>query len=205
MSRRARVALLVLGTTACDDTLFNTNDQPSGVFLEDVLEIVDHECIACHSGLTAEAGLDLSTDFCSVVDGRIVVPDNPDASLLYVRMRSPSEPMPPSGKLPQDQVDIIQTWIEDGAPCDGRTYSGGQDSGATSEPGAQLYASYCASCHGTTGGGGSGPAMTAVVPGLTADEVATIARSGSGGMPPVVGDPDDATTVGEWVVAEWGG
>ena len=46
--------------------------------------------------------------------------------------------------------------------------------------------------------------MTAVVPGLTADDVASIARSGSGSMPPVISDLDDAQTLGEWVVEEWG-
>lgn len=194
----------VLALAGCDDTLFNGNEPASGVFVEDVLEIIDFECISCHAGVTAEAGLDLSTDFCSVIDGRVVVPEQPELSLLYLRMRSPSEPMPPSGRLAQDQLDIVKTWIKDGAPCDGSSYTPGDDTGAVGEPGKQIYELYCAGCHGTTGGGGSGPAMTGVVPGLTADEVASIARTGSGTMPPVLADPDDAATVGEWVVEEWG-
>lgn len=200
------VALWAGLVAGCDDTEFNANDQPSGVFLADVLEIVDTECIGCHAGLTAEAGLDLSTDFCgTVLDGRIVAPGSPELSLMVQRMRSPSEPMPPSGALPQSQQDVVRLWIEDGAPCDGVAATGTDDTGAVEEPGAALYASFCAGCHGGAGEGGSGPAMAAVVPGRTADEIAQIARSGSGGMPPVLGDPDDAATVGAWVVEQWGG
>ncbi len=195
---------LVASTTACDDHQFNSNEPPSGVFLEDVLEIVDGECISCHAGLTAEAGLDLSTDFCSNVNGRIIAPNAPEFSLMYLRMRSTSEPMPPTGRLSTDQIELVKTWIEDGAPCDGSSYTGGTDTGPAGEPGAQLYALSCASCHGTNGQGVSGPAMASVVPGKSAEDIASIALNGSGGMPPVMGNADDAQTVGEWVVQQWG-
>ena len=195
---------LALGLVGCDDHILNGNEPASGIFLDDVLEIIDSQCIGCHAGLTAEAGLDLSTDFCSVINGRIVVPESPETSLLYLRMRSPSEPMPPSGRLPTEQVDIVKTWIAEGAECNGASWTGGDDTGADADPGKQLYDNYCSGCHGADGGGNNGPAMTAVVPGLTADEVASIARSGSGSMPPVISDLDDAQTLGEWVVAEWG-
>lgn len=200
----AAFGVVFLAFVGCDDHVLHTNPQPSGVFLADVLEVIDHNCITCHAGVTAEAGLDLSTDFCANVNGRIVVPGEPDLSLLYLRMRSPSEPMPPTGRLPTADIEVVRTWIADGAECEGATWSGPTDTGEQGEPGKQLYDSYCAGCHGATGGGGSGPALTAVVPGLTAEEVATIARSGSGGMPPVLANPDDALTVGEWVVQEYG-
>ncbi|HCH65901.1 MAG: hypothetical protein CL927_19570 [Deltaproteobacteria bacterium] len=194
---------LTVGLTGCDDHLLNGNAPASGIFLADVLEIIDSECISCHAGLTADAGLDLSTDFCAVVNGRIVVPESPETSLLYLRMRSPSEPMPPSGQLSADQINIVRTWISEGADCEGASWVVDDDTGAA-DPGKQLYDNYCAGCHGADGGGVSAPAMTAIVPGLTAEEVAQIARAGSGTMPPILADPDDAQTLGEWVVAEWG-
>ena len=150
----------------CDDTVFNGNEPASGIFLEDVLEIIDGNCLECHAGLTAEAGLDLSTDFCgSVMTGGIVIPENPDSSLLYLRMRSPSDPMPPSGRLPTADLDVVRQWILDGAACDGVSYAGDDDTGESSDPGKQLYDGACAGCHGADGGGNNGPAMTAVVPG----------------------------------------
>jgi hypothetical protein len=192
-------------TAGCDDTVFNGNEPASGIFLEDVLEIIDSNCLECHAGLTAEAGLDLSTDFCgSVMTGGIVVPENPDSSLLYQRMRSPSDPMPPSGRLPTTDLDVVRQWIIDGAECDGVSWTGDVDTGDSSDPGKQLYDAYCAGCHGADGGGNNGPAMASVVPGLTAQEVADIARSGSGGMPPVLGDPGDGLLVGEFCVEQWG-
>jgi mono/diheme cytochrome c family protein len=97
----------------------------------------------------------------------------------------------------------VKTWIEDGAPCEGVSYSV-EDTGEVSDPGKQVYDAYCAGCHGPNGEGVSAPPMSSVVPGLTADEVANIARSGSGGMPPVVGDPGEAQLVGEWAVEQWG-
>jgi len=206
LARTVHWALAILTLVGCDDTLFNGNEAASGVFLEDVLHIIDHNCLECHAGLTAEAGLDLSTDFCgAVLTGGIVVPGQPDASLLYLRMRSPSDPMPPSGRLPSADLELVRQWIEDGAECEGVDWTGETDTGASSDPGKQLYDQSCAGCHGADGGGSNGPAMTAVVPGLTAQQVADIARGGSGGMPPVLPDPDEALLVGEYCVAEWGG
>lgn len=193
--------------SACDDTTFNTNEQASGVFLEDVLEIVDSECISCHSGLTAEAGLDLSTDFCGeVLDGRVVVPEQPELSLLYLRMVSPSEPMPPSGRLPETDHRIVEAWINDGAPCDGAsTVDPGLDTGLGDDPGPTLYANYCAGCHGADGGGGAGPRMQAAVSGKSAADVQTIIRAGSGTMPAIPLDTQEAEVLAEWCLETFGG
>ena len=198
------IAAMLVVAVGCDDHVLNGNTPASGIFLEDVLEIIDTQCISCHAGLTADAGLDLSTDFCAVINGRIVVPKSPEMSLLYLRMRSTSEPMPPSGRLSLEQIDTVRIWIEEGAECEGASWGGGIDTAAAGGAGAALYGSYCAACHGADGEGGSAPPMSALVPGLTAEEVATIARSGSGSMPPVLGDPEDAMTVAEWVVEQWG-
>ncbi len=73
-----------------------------------------------------------------------------------------------------------------GAAC-----GGGDDGIATpTDPvlaqGQQVYRSYCASCHGSKGGGASGPKLAGVVevefPDI-ADHIAIIADGKGGGMP----------------------
>ncbi|MFC4452204.1 c-type cytochrome [Deinococcus sonorensis] len=49
------------------------------------------------------------------------------------------------------------------------------------DPGAQAYASNCASCHGASGNGGVGPALRAA--GLTRDTIAAVVQHGKGSMP----------------------
>ncbi len=109
---------LVLPLAGCDDTEFHTRDVVHAPAFEDVRAVIDGACIECHVGVSAEADLDLSTDFCGTVASRaLVVPGDPDLSPIYVRMRSTSAPMPPSGRLPQDELDVIHTWILAGAEC----------------------------------------------------------------------------------------
>jgi len=46
----------------------------------------------------------------------LVTPDNPDQSQLYVVLISSDKPMPPAWTLSHADIDLIQTWIDDGAP-----------------------------------------------------------------------------------------
>lgn len=70
--------------------------------------------------------------------------------------------------------------------------------------GEGVYSISCAACHGASGEGGTGPAMTTAAAGLSASEVANIALNGSGGMPGVLSDTGDAADVGAYVIATWG-
>lgn len=49
--------------------------------------------------------------------------------------------------------------------------------------GADVYASNCAGCHGASGEGGSGPAMTDEVPEKSDEELEGIITNGVGSMP----------------------
>jgi hypothetical protein len=42
--------------------------------------------------------------------------DQPDQSELYTVLISSSKPMPPAWTLPHADIDLIKTWIDDGAP-----------------------------------------------------------------------------------------
>ena len=73
--------------------------------------IFDANCATsfCHDGTTKQSNLDFSlysTAQSQATNGRIkarVIDANPS-------------PMPPSGKLPQSQLDSIQCWLDKGAP-----------------------------------------------------------------------------------------
>ena len=109
------------GDTAEGGTTEDTDepDIPDGT-LDEVLPIVQENCVGCHSPAGGLSGdLDLETDFCgTVLDGRLVIPGSTGESLLYRRVTSDDAPMPPSGRLDDDIIRPMGVWILNGAPCD---------------------------------------------------------------------------------------
>ena len=190
----------VAAVVACDDERFDGRETVVPADQEEVLRIIDTQCVQCHAGVAATGGLDLSSDVCGrIFDGLTVVPGAPYASQLYLRVISPSAPMPPDGALAAEEADLIKRWIEQGAPCDREPFV---DQGPVD--GAAIYGRSCAGCHGAGGEGGAGPPMQTVAAGLDPAAVAAIAQSGAGTMPGVVSDPDEALMVGTYVIDTWG-
>ena len=67
-------ALCALG---CDDEAFEGRETVIPVDQAEVLRIFDTECVSCHAGLEAAAGLDLSSDLCGrLLDGQLVLADD---------------------------------------------------------------------------------------------------------------------------------
>lgn len=93
------------------------------LFENEVLPILERRCFACHShasgapmaGLALDSALGLRS---GGVRGPAVVPENPDASLLYqaVLYEDDSLRMPPDGKLAPYEVEAVRRWIAAGAP-----------------------------------------------------------------------------------------
>jgi mono/diheme cytochrome c family protein len=87
-------------------------------YRQDVQPIFDRACVACHGG---SAGLWLDS-YEHVLAGSslgpVVTPDDPDASELYRRIIGQSQPgMPLNGTaLSLGEIEIIRTWITEGAP-----------------------------------------------------------------------------------------
>ena len=103
-------------TGSTDDT--DEPDIPDGT-LEEVLPIMEAHCIECHGATAPAAELDLVTDFCAaVLDGRLVVPGSTGESLLYRRITSEEQPMPPAGLLDIDIIRPVGVWILNGAVCE---------------------------------------------------------------------------------------
>lgn len=111
--------LLVLSIAACDDTEFPAHSvEVTGDGYDAVLEVVDGNCISCHTGDSAPMGLNLADDLCAeILDDRMVVPGDAEGSVLYQRITSAAAPMPQGGLMDQGNIDIIGDWINDGAEC----------------------------------------------------------------------------------------
>ena len=191
--------LLLVG---CDDE-FNYNSAHGGAVdgegIDAVLQIVDGNCVGCHSGASASAGLDLATDFCAtVLDGRLVIEGDSAGSVLVQRISDAGAPMPPAGLMEQGNIDIVADWVDAGASC---ASDGG---GGGAQTGEELYASRCASCHGDAGQGVSAPALGDVVPGEDVESITETILFGEGNMPPIDVTAGDATLIAEFVVATWG-
>jgi hypothetical protein len=91
----------------------------------DVLPILSAKCFACHGpdeeGRQADLRLDLEAEAKADRDsGRVIVPGNPDASQLLIRVtsRDADVVMPPGDShkpLTAGQIEILRRWIADGA------------------------------------------------------------------------------------------
>jgi hypothetical protein len=79
----------------------------------DVYGIFQSSCQSCHPGsggfsLTGGASAARTT----LLSTSRVIPNDAANSVLYTRMNSTSSPMPQSGKLPQQLVNLVRDWIE---------------------------------------------------------------------------------------------
>jgi hypothetical protein len=136
----------------------------------------------CHSDILPLGGLNLLTDaYAATVNvrsgdgGYLVVPGDPDASVLYQRMLGPSpagDVMPPQGVIDPIFLYAVESWISNGAvddcvvgappPPPTTTTTGGRhhpldwSDSDQHGPGAQLQTDGdCRSCHGAQLDGGS--------------------------------------------------
>lgn len=91
---------------------------PSGRFATEILPIMQAYCRGCHGDL---AGLRLDSYAALMAGssrGPVVVPGDPEASELYLRVTGRRQlVMPPGGiRLQPAEIERIRAWIEDGAP-----------------------------------------------------------------------------------------
>lgn len=127
------VLSLFVGGVYCDnkivsDCLTCADQQPAGekATLSQIQQtIFNPQCISCHSGSQAEAGLNLAEGFAhqnlvnqpSTTASQLrVVPNNSSASYLVWVLEGEKAPlMPPTGALSQAKVDSVAAWIDRGA------------------------------------------------------------------------------------------
>lgn len=89
-------------------------------YIDKVQPILLNSCYACHGpGSDVKGNLFLGNrkDILSGGDsGAAAIPGKAEESLIIQAMNYDGYEMPPKGKLPQDQIDTIAKWINDGLP-----------------------------------------------------------------------------------------
>jgi ankyrin repeat protein len=85
-------------------------------FGQDVLPVLRQNCVPCHGPSQQNSGLRLDRKS-SVINRRGVVPGNSENSFLYHRISGTAfgMQMPPTGPLRPEQINMIKTWIDQGA------------------------------------------------------------------------------------------
>lgn len=79
-------------------------------FSRDIYPIFQQVAASCHG---TSGGLSLETYEGTM---KVVVPGDPEGSLLYQRLKGQGGPvMPPNGPLPDAQIQLIYQWIKQGA------------------------------------------------------------------------------------------
>ena len=95
----------------------------SRLFTDQIRPLFEAKCLACHTGVSKQGELDLSTRgglLKGGSSGPAIVPGDARASLLYKRITHQEKPaMPLQGeKLPKEVVALVALWIDLGAPFD---------------------------------------------------------------------------------------
>jgi len=101
-----------------------SKDHAAGVefFEKQVRPLLVKHCLECHSsadGKTVKGGLALDSRAAWMAGGEsgpVIVPGDPDASLLIEAVRYDGYEMPPKGKLSAKEIAVFERWVKLGAP-----------------------------------------------------------------------------------------
>src|SRR5882724_12000925 len=85
-------------------------------FGRDVLPILRQNCVSCHGPAQQNSGMRLDRKS-AVISRRGVVPGSSENSFLFHRVSGSAYgmQMPPTGPLRPEQINVIKTWIDQGA------------------------------------------------------------------------------------------
>ena len=92
-------------------------------YTEQVKPILENNCFRCHGGMFHRGGLSMNTRASMLKgghDGAVIVPGDPEHSLLVklIRHEGPAKdpmPMPPKSKLSDADIETVSHWIKAGA------------------------------------------------------------------------------------------
>ncbi len=95
------------------------DDAEKLTFDDHIKPVLQQRCSSCHSGNRKEADLDV-TNFTALMagggSGEVISPGSAGDSYLYKLVTYAESPeMPPSGKIPDAEIKLIETWINQGS------------------------------------------------------------------------------------------
>ena len=88
-------------------------------FQQQVLPILKEHCFSCHAGEERKGGFQLDTRSGLIrggESGAVVDLEAPEYSTLIEAVRYEGYEMPPRGRLPDDQIAVIERWVALGVP-----------------------------------------------------------------------------------------
>jgi len=96
--------------------------EPAVDFEEQILPILQANCISCHGPEEQKSGLRLDS-LAGMFMKSAVIPGDADSSRIIqaIRYDDPDLKMPPDGKLPVDAIGALEAWVESGATWPGTT------------------------------------------------------------------------------------
>ena len=87
------------------------------LFEKDVINILEHNCLKCHSGSKPKGGLDLTSREAILKGGEsgsAVDIENPSDSILLKAVNYEGYEMPPTGQLSPKQIENLTVWVKGG-------------------------------------------------------------------------------------------
>ncbi|MBI4771108.1 MAG: c-type cytochrome [Chloroflexi bacterium] len=88
-------------------------------FAADLLPIFEQKCAPCHGTLGGWSAATYDSVLNSGQHTPVVVPGDPDNSLLVQKLRGTQTtggPMPPGAPLAADEIELVVRWVQSGAP-----------------------------------------------------------------------------------------
>jgi len=118
LTGKLAVLMLMLSLTGCYyDEVIEVAPLPpefEASFVNDIQPIFTAKCASCHGGsLTPDLREGNSYD--AIVNGVFIVPNDIDASVLYQRLIGNGNLMPPGNPLSTTKINLVKSWIENGA------------------------------------------------------------------------------------------
>jgi hypothetical protein len=119
---RALAVIVLVEGGARGETPVQDAASPADIefFEKQVRPLLAANCFECHGEKKQEAGLRLDARQPAMRggdEGPVIKAGNPDASKLVAAIRYAGDiQMPPDGKLPAQQIEILTSWVKRGAP-----------------------------------------------------------------------------------------
>jgi mono/diheme cytochrome c family protein len=100
--------------------LAQDNTEQEAFFESKVRPILVEHCVSCHGSEEQSGGLRLDAHIAVTKggsSGHVIIPGDPEKSPLIraIRYTEANYQMPPDGKIPDEQIEILVAWVKSGA------------------------------------------------------------------------------------------